>query len=289
MKVEHRAQRTPAMRGLGIKAALAALVLVAALPTARAALPDCRPSESAPFVVFLSEPSFTPAAFASRPQMVSFFNRLQEHLDQRRDLEMAELASAPFRVARCEGRVPAIDGKDFTREVVRSLYNRNVVIEIWGELDADLKNGERTNLRAHINYLLMPLRRASDSGKPAAPSFHRFNYPDHDIVASDFVDLISNGDLYAFVATAIGMMAYDGDDFAQAHQLLCIASPKLARIQQRLALSPQTQAQSQTIASLRGFVRNLAADAMARAGTSSPALALIASADDPCGENKVRP
>lgn len=277
-------------RSAAMLRALCAGGLCACAGAAHAVLADCRPSERAPFIVFLSEPAFTPSAFASRPQMVAFFNRLQEHLDQRRDLEMAELASAPFRVARCEGRVPEIDGKDFTREVVRSLYNRNVVIEIWGALDADRQNGARVSPRAQINYLLMPLRRAGDEGKATAPSLHRFNYPDQDIVATDFVDLISNGDLHAFVAAAIGMMAFDGDDFARAHQFLCVASPKLARIQRRLAQNPGTRPQAETVASLRGFVLKLAADALGQAGTgASPALALLQSPDNPCGERKEAP
>jgi len=249
---------------------------------AHATLTECKPPESASYIVFLNEPEFsTPGAFASREQMLRFFDALQEHLDQRRDLEMAGLPTAPFRVARCVGRVPSIDGKDYTREVVRSLYDRSVVIEIWGRLDGETKGNKRVSARAQINYLLMPVRRASDEGKAAAPSLHRFRYPDGEIVATDFIDLVSNADLMAFVATAIGLMAFDADDFNAAQQFLCAASPRLERIRKRLESHPATKAQSESVRQLRTFAVGRAAAAVKQLSGSNSTAALFG-ADDPC-------
>jgi len=261
-------------------------VCAVAAGMAQAALTDCRPPEKSQYLVFLNEPEYSsPGAFATREQMLRFFDALQEHLDQRRDLEMAGLPVAPFRVARCVGRVPSIDGKDYTRELVRSLYNRSVVIEIWGRLDADTQGGKRVNARAQINYLLTPLRRASDEGRASVPSLHRFNYPDGEITATDFVDLVSNADLLAFVATGIGMMAFDADDFPVAQQFLCTASPRLERIRKRLEAQPATKAQSDTVRQLRAFVLERAGAAVKQlAASGGGGAAALLSPGDPCRE-----
>jgi len=250
-----------------------------------AALQDCQPPEAAQYVVFLSEPEFTPEAFESRAKMLFFYNRLQEYLDQHRDLEMAGISHVPFRVARCEGRIPAIDGKDFDRKMVRSLYSRGVVIEIWGMLDARRVNNQRTNLSAQMNYLLVPVKfRALEDSKDI-PGIHRFNYPDTEIVATDFIDLISNSDLHAFVAAAIGVMAFEDEEYQTAHEMLCKANPQLGHIEERLAAEPTTHAQSEKIKKLRGFLLNLAGEAIVKARNKPGTIPIFAKLQDeknPC-------
>jgi len=250
-----------------------------------ASLQDCQPPEAAQYVVFLSEPEFTPEAFESRAKMLFFYNRLQEYLDQHRDLEMAGISHVPFRVARCEGRIPAIDGKDFDRKMVRSLYSRGVVIEIWGMLDARRVNNQRTNLSAQMNYLLVPVKfRALEDSKDL-PGIHRFNYPDTEIVATDFIDLISNSDLHAFVAAAIGVMAFEDEEYQTAHEMLCKANPQLGHIQERLSAEPTTQAQSEKIERLRGFLLNLAGEAIVKARNKPGTIPIFAKLQDeknPC-------
>jgi hypothetical protein len=239
-------------------------------------------------VVFLNEPSFTPQAFASREKLLLFFSRLWDYLDQQRDLEMAEITRASsqirFRVARCEGRVPAPDGGDYSRAVVRSLYDRNVVIEIWGELDAQRKPGGKNLLTANMSYLIMPIRRAADDGETGVQGLHHFRYPDGDIVATDFLDLVANGDLHAYVASAIGAMAYDGSDYRVAHPLLCAAAARLGRVERRLAARSESQAQSQEVRTLRLHLLTLAAKSVARLQASNSAgLVGLQSAAQPCG------
>ena len=270
-----------------------ALATLPWLPPAAAALPDCRAPSSSPYVVFLNEPSFTPQAFASREKLLQFYNRLWEYLDQQRDLEMAEITRASshvrFRVARCEGRVPAPDGGDFSRAVVRSLYDRNVVIEIWGQLDAQPQPGGRVARSARMSYLITPLRRAADEGETAVPALHHFRYPDGDIVATDFLDLVSNGDLHAYVATPIGAMAFDGSDYRVAHPLLCAAAARLERVERRLAARGESQAQSQEVRSLRLHLLGLAGKAVGQLQASgNGGLAGLQSAAQPCGAG-VRP
>lgn len=249
-----------------------------------ATLVDCRPPEPAPFVVFLSEPAEWSTAFASRAEMLRFFNRLHHHLDQRRDTEMAGIDHVNFRVARCESRVPAIDGSEFTENVVRSLYNQSVVVEIWGELELQRVAGSRRP-RAQINYLLVPVKRGRIEGSANVPGIHRFDYPDRDIVATDFVDLISNADLHAFVAAAIGITAFDGEKFPLAHEMLCKAGAQLARTERMLGQRPETRAQAAQVRQLGEFVATLASRAIVdarKSGSPAPAFATLLDPADPC-------
>lgn len=251
---------------------------------ALAQLVDCRAPAAAPYVVFLSEPQFSPNAFGSRADMLRFFDRLHEHLDQRRDLEMAGLEKVEFSVARCEKRIPAIDGSDFTSDVVRSLYGRKVVVEVWGSLDGR-KVGNKLQPSAQINYLVVPIRQGVGAGAGKVPGIHRFNYPDRDVVASDFLDLVSNADLHAFVMAAIGMTAFDGNDFSLAHQMLCKAGARLARTEAGLVAAPQTKVQGEGIRDLRVFLLKIAGQAITEArrdAKAAPPFARLHDPADPC-------
>jgi hypothetical protein len=208
------------------------------------------------------------------------FNRLHLHLDQRQDLEMAGLNTVDFRVARCENRQPAIDGADFTSDLVDSMYSRGVVVEIWGSLDAS-RTGGRFTPKAQMNYLLVPVMQDLGDQKTG---IHRFNYPDSEILALDFVDLISNTDLHAFVAAGIGVMAFDDGDYTQAHTMLCMGAADLARTQRRLAANPQTARQSLQIKAVRDYLYDLAAQSIDEASgfDSPPRFAEFFQVGDPC-------
>lgn len=256
---------------------------------AQAKIIDCRaPDASAPFVVNLNELEYDEELFPSRKAMLSkFFNRLYDQLDQRRDAEMAGIATVPFRVARCEGRTPTFDGSEFTQPLVKRLLDERVVIEVWGQLGSR-RVGGRTEPTAQMNYLIVPVRRANDLGTARAPSLHRFNYPDGEIHAADHVGLISNLDLHAFIAAAIGARAFDRDEFARAHEFLCKSSARLSVIKARLARTPSTKAQSDVIENLRVYAVELAGNARKQIGAAvdKPAAASVRlqDPDNPCAD-----
>jgi hypothetical protein len=253
---------------------LAALAAACSVACARAQLIDCEPPERTAFMVFLNEPQYTSAAFASRDKMLAVFDRLQKHLDQREDLEWLLSPDIPVRVARCEKRTPAIDGRDFASPaLVESLNNRGVLLEIWGMLDQ--------GPRAQINYLLVPVRNSANNGETDVPSMLRFDYPATGMIAADYVDLLSNADLHAFIAASLGAKAFKQRKLDIAHEYLCKASPRLLQIEQRLATAPATQAQAQSIRRLRGYLLALATRAVKEA--PSPVVALQNPAN-PCAE-----
>lgn len=244
---------------------------------AGAQLVDCRVPQNAPYVVFLSEPQFTPGAFPNRGAMLLFFDRLHHHLDERLDREMAGLDAASFRVARCERRVPQIDGLDFTDDVVRSLHGSKVVVEIWGRLDRG--PGGKRQPTARMNYLLVPIRRGVVKGSEKLPGMLSFDYPDRDIAASDFVDLVSNADLHAFVASAIGVSAFDNADYQLAYQMLCRASGQLKRTAARL---PASKRQTKDIRELNAFLLGVAGESLAKARKLKLDFALLQEPANPC-------
>ena len=204
-----------------------------------------------------NEPDDGGQIFRSRGQLLVFFNRLWGHLDQKRDAQMAGIDAVPFRVARCEGRKPKLDGSEFTPKLVARLLNEKVVIEVWGQLGTR-QVGSRNEPTAQMYYLIVPVRHASNERSTQAQSLHRFNYPDRDIKSDEHVGLISNLDLYAFIVAAIGVRAFEKEAFAQAHEFLCKSNATLGAIKTRLAQSSGTQAQSVDIESLRAYVVDLA-------------------------------
>lgn len=144
-----------------------------------------------------------------------------------------------------------------------------------------------------MNYLIVPLRNANNRGSTRAPSMHRFNYPDGDVRAGDHVALISNLDLHAFIAAAIGARAYERDEFARAHEFLCKASARLGVIKARLASAPASRAQSGVIEELRAYTVELAGAARQRIGSAadSPAAASVRLQDpaNPCADARGQP
>lgn len=253
---------------------------------ARANIVDCKPPENVPYIANLNELDYDSKVFKSKAEMLTFFNRLYDHLDQKRDREMAGLGTIPFRVARCAGRKPKPDGSDFSAPLVERLLNENVVIEIWGQL-ADRHLDGRAVPSAQMNYLVLPIRRATDGGSVQVPSHHRFNYPDRGINSKDYVALISNQDLYAFLNAAIGTRLFENDRFVQAIQFLCKAGATLGTIGVQLARIENTKAQSKSINDLRTHVLTLARKARssvsAVADKQASASARLLELDDPCG------
>lgn len=266
---------------------VSAVFLTLSIDSANAALANCVPPDQGAYSVFLSEPQYTSDAFKDREDMLKVFDRLQLYLDQRQDEEMAGITSAVnFRVVRCINRVPALDGGDFTEDVVRNLYTRAVVVEIWGKLDSTRVNGAPKDPQAQINYLIVPIKRGSVSGSDPALGIQRFTYPNGEIFATDFVDLISNMDLHAFVATGIGVMAFDAEEYAVAHQMLCLARTQLSKTARRLASTASTAPHSEKIETLRVFLKDLATRTIVKAKSlisgNRPSFAILQSPENPC-------
>ncbi|RQS65768.1 hypothetical protein DID96_25415 [Burkholderia sp. Bp8963] len=271
---------------------------VTAIAVAHARIIDCNESsqhgQPTQYVAFLDEPEYTPAAFASRDEMLRFLARLQWQLDQARDEKWIQSSNAAVHFANCVNRTPAFDGQDFNDpRLVESLYNQGVLIEIWGRLDAQKQGGRSVNQQALINFLLVPLRFATNTDASLPTGFHRIAYPERSSSpTNDFVQLIARStDIDAFIAVSLGIKAMREKNYENAHANLCQANLLLKQVATRL---PRGQ-ELTSIDGLRSFVnltagRAVSAAQMDPAHTSPGLLQLqLYDAKAPCAGTGVRP
>lgn len=240
---------------------------------ARAALVDCQPAAGR-FTVFLSEPS---GSLFSRPdELRRFLQQLQFELDQNRDARWVLSPGTDVRFVACPGRVPALDGQDFGREIVDALHTRRVLLEVWGQLSSGPGADGRPQLQAQLNYLLVPLQQAlNEQAGTGSAALQRLRYPEAGAVpTSDPVLLVARpADIDAFVASAFGMKLLRERSFELAHRNLCRAGQLLAAIARR----PLVGRSKDDLARLREQVRAAAGQAVAQAKADAnyPKLGLL--------------
>lgn len=199
---------------------------------AQAAVVNCAPAANS-FTVLLSEPSG--GALPDRAAIDRFLNKLQFELDQARDEHWINPGATPVSFRACPRRAPALDGSEFSPEVVEQLNDQRVLLEIWGAVERD---GTPPALSAQINYLLVPLRFAADQREavPGLPNgLQRLRYPEAGAAPTqDAVQLISRPlDLDAFVATALGLKLMRERAYEPAHANLCRANGLLGAMLKR--------------------------------------------------------
>jgi hypothetical protein len=235
------------------------------------------------YTVFLSEPAFMPASLNTEATRLQFLKRLQQTLDDAQDRQWIRSPNTDVRFQRCKGRAPDIDGQEFEPSLVESMYNQRVLLEIWGEFDAERTGGQEPSLKAQINFLLVPIQFAANLNERAPAGMHRLTYPEPSAKPTDdFVQLIARPkDIDAFVAAAFGFKLLREANFLPAHQNLCRANTLLQSIEKR-PLAPRSK---ESVTGLRTFVLESAKRALARVREQSPGqvgILALQSADQPC-------
>ena len=210
-----------------MKALLPALLLCAA--SAQSTVVNC-PAAPNSFTVLLSEPSG--GAMPDRAAIERFLNKLQFELDQARDEQWINPGATPVAFRACPKRSPALDGSEFSPELVEQLNDQRVLLEVWGAVDRD---GTPPVLSAQINYLLVPLRFAADQRETVPAGLQRLRYPEAGATATqDAVQLVSRSqDLDAFIATALGLKLLRERAYESAHANLCRAHSLLGAMLKR--------------------------------------------------------
>ena len=235
-----------------LRTCLPALLLFAA--SAQAVVVNC-PAAPGRFTVLLSEPSG--AAMPDRAAIERFLNKLQFELDQERDEHWINPGATPVAFRACPKRAPALDGSEFSAEVVEQLNDQRVLLEVWGVVDRD---GTPPALTAQMNYLLVPLRFAADQRETVQGlpnGLQRLRYPEAGAAPTqDAVQLISKPlDLDAFIASALGLKLLREHAYEPAHANLCRASSLLGAMLKR----PITGRSKTDLTALHGFVQDSAA------------------------------
>ncbi|KQV95552.1 hypothetical protein [Pelomonas sp. Root1237] len=254
------------------------LLCAASAQVAVAAVVNCAPAPGR-FTVLLSEPSG--GAMADRAAIDRFLNKLQFELDQERDEHWINPGATPVAFRACPKRAPALDGSEFSAEVVEQLNDQRVLLEVWGVVDRD---GTPPVLSAQINYLLVPLRFAADQRETVPTGLQRLRYPEAGAAPTqDAVQLISKPlDLDAFIASALGLKLLRERAYEPAYANLCRASSLLGAMLKR----PLTGRSKTDLAALRDFVRGSASrvlhDALADAAYPKTGPLRLQQAAQPC-------
>lgn len=246
--------------------------------SAEAAVVNCAPAPGR-FTVLLSEPSG--GAMADRAAVERFLNKLQFELDQERDEHWINPGATPVAFRACPKRAPALDGSEFSAEVVEQLNDQRVLLEVWGVVDRD---GTPPVLSAQINYLLVPLRFAADQRETVPAGLQRLRYPEAGAAPTqDAVQLISKPlDLDAFIASALGLKLLREHSYEPAHANLCRAASLLGAMLKR----PITGRSKTELAALHGFVQDSAGrtlrEALADAAYPRSGLLRLQNPAQPC-------
>ena len=148
--------------------------------------------------------------------------------------------AARYKLIRCTGRIPQGESS-FPPLILQSLINRDVVLEVWGEV-FPARAGKH---RVFLNYVMFPLPASSVS-----PFLQRAYQPKVGSSADDIVDWLANLNelsAYAMAARAVRLLNLEGPDaFDNAK-----ADLKTAAVSLRLAFGPTpTENQKQLLAFL---------------------------------------
>ncbi len=238
---------------------LVAALLAACCQAAQAAIVECDPVPGQ-FTVFLSEPT---GLMTDKAQLRQFLQKLQFELDQGRDARWINAQTTEVRFVSCFNRAPALDGSEFSTSLVDGLHSGRVLLEIWGTLANEAVSGEPPRLSAQMNYLLVPMRFATDQREPSAPALQRLRYPEQGAQpTADAVQLISRPlDIDAFVASALGFKLLREQSLDLAHANLCRAHALLGVIAKR----PLAGRSKADLAALHQFVLDGAGQAVRQA------------------------
>lgn len=213
-------------------AAGAVLLLATWTPAPAAAdLVECD-SPAATFAVFLDEPAVTSQAAANDPALQDFLDELIFFFDEERERAWVE-PGQPVGFVLCRGRKPSLSGQEFDSDVVRSLYNRGVVLEVWAKFSMSGGGADAPIQRqATLAFLSVPLRFEQLLGQAAAgDGIHLDRYPkDPAQPLTDFLAAFGQAeDLDVLVAVGLGIRAARERQFDLAQSNLCKAQLLLAQ------------------------------------------------------------
>lgn len=118
----------------------------------------------------------------------------------------------------CENRAPKPDGTDFIPDLVQTLNNRNVLLEVWGTIKGSTTDNKQ-KLGASIYIIIIPIR--DDEGIHSKLDFHLLSYPEEQrgdlIPASIEMVLGTEFEVYTSIAHSIKELQNASYDNAQKY------------------------------------------------------------------------
>jgi len=185
---------------------------------------DCSgSSKSGNYQVYLDDLSYANVSLSNDGQLQNLMKRLSFKLASNVHALTLESTPIPLTVAYCEGRKPRGEG-DFSENLVDALDDNNVILELWGQLDATTQNGSISNRKASICYVLVPVL-LDEFKNPHKPGLQFALYPkDANIQSGELINLLEESiELEAFVAVGIGVNLLKNKKYDEAMKYLCKA------------------------------------------------------------------
>jgi hypothetical protein len=193
---------------------------------------------------------------AQQKQLMELLNfQLQNRLEN-----LDEEPTARYHLIRCNGKFPR-DEASFPPTTMQGLVNRDVVLEVWGEIFAP--SGGKHNV--FVKYAMVPLFTASIS-----PFLQRQYHPKVGSTPDEMAEWLANLDeldTYAMVARAVRLLSLEGPKaYDSANRDLGTASDALRRA---FGASP-TPPQKQLLTFLRAQKCEILANARSHADYHGP-------------------
>lgn len=117
----------------------------------------------------------------------------------------------------CANRAPKVDGSDFIPDLVTTLNNRDVLLELWGEIKSAKKDGKQT-LGASILMIIIPVRYYESSEQL---DFHVLYFPKMERgdleTASKAMAFGTEFDVYTSIANGLKELKNDYYDKAKKY------------------------------------------------------------------------
>lgn len=174
------------------------------------------------YKILLDELSYSRDIFSSDNELRLFLERLRFKLQTK--LESLRLEETTrLNVLQCRGRRP-VDESEFSRGIVDALNSRDVLIEVWGTLDANVEDHEIRDRVALIGYAVIPVR-YYENASATLPGIYIVRYSKQSFGPTKaFLDMLGQAiEFDAFTAVAFGVKSFKVHNYDQALQYLCKA------------------------------------------------------------------
>lgn len=211
------------MRRLGLQALWVLLVGMSGGP-AEADLLPCGGGGNQGYVAYADELVATDRARERLADLEGVEEELRFLLEGHVQALQTRSTNLSVSVEQCTNRRPALS--DFDSEIVREMNDANVVLEVWGRLDAR-RHEETFRPVARISYLLIPVRHYD---RDTLPGFYAVSYPrSAEATTEDAFDLLADvHELGIYAAVAVGVKRVKEQAYLEAIPVLCQAYEKLA-------------------------------------------------------------
>ena len=187
--------------------AFATMLMWPVLVAAQQPLVECGDS-SQTYKLLLDQFAYADPALSSDPELGPLPQRLQWNLSNNEKMLELESQRVPYQAIWCKGRSPR-DGSAFNSSVTDALNSSNVMLEVWGTLDAKITHGRVSDRVARLGYTIIPVRFYESAGPAGLSGIYQVEYsgsprqPEQPIL-----DLLNQAqELKAYWKVAVGIKA----------------------------------------------------------------------------------